>query len=68
MTEREKQNEEIKQNLRGVALEFQQSGINLQRAIERFCTYVDDTEALLKFHEKNTATLAQQIDGERVIG
>lgn len=68
MTEREKQNEEIKRHLRDVALSFQQSGIDLQRAIERFCTYVDDTEALLKFHERNTATLAEKIDGERVIG
>ena len=68
MTEREKQNEEIKQSLREVALGFQQSGINLQRAIERFCTYVDDTEALLKFHEKNTATMAEHIDQEMVIG
>lgn len=61
MTEREKQNEELKRDLRACAADF-------YRVTERICKYIDDTEELMKFHEKNTRTIAVQLDAERVIG
>ena len=59
MTEREKQNEEMKQGLRDLAMDF-------HRNIERFCRFIDDAEALIKFHERNTMAMAEHMDKELI--
>jgi len=59
MTEREKQNEEVKRDLRKVAAD-------IYGLTERLCRFVDDMEDLVKFHERNTMAMAEKLDAEMV--
>lgn len=71
MTEREKQNEEIKSDIRKLSTALFAFAVQFSTLSGRLCEHIDGNEALLKFHERNTQTLCNEIDANedaKVIG